>query len=215
MLKGRLNNSMRVDMHNALLEHAYGAREAVLDAEAVELRNEAIRQLLTPAQIKACETLLPLLAKGEYGYNHQVYWGDRVSVNCGGPKIHISFFGSDVSEPIDGSIPVLRILGDLRLDLAGDDDLAVRVSDWAGRREALRSEKKVSAEQVRAALAAFSTVNMMETAWPQVMPVVTNILVEHLGRPAPTLPAVVLTEMNEKLGLPPGDNENVRELEAA
>jgi hypothetical protein len=214
-VKGRLNNMMREDMRCALLAHAYDARQDALRAEGIELRNEAIRKLLTPAQIKAVETLLPLCFNEDHSRDTSVDWGGRVAVNCGGPKIFVGTtnFKSDYYEqyrPIEGSLPILTSMGDLRLDLPADDDLAVRVQSWADRCVELNSERNVSSEQIKAALAAFSTVSAMQASWPEVMPVVQDIIVEHLGRPAPSLPAVVITEMNAKLGLPPSNDDGER-----
>lgn len=211
MLKGRLNNYIREDMRAALLTHAYAAREAELKAEGLALRNEALKRLLTTAQIKAMQTLVPLVHKNDDRYNYNVDWGTGVAVNCGGPKIDVGI-GRFVSEryeqykPIDDSIPLLRSLEGLRLDLPADDDLAVRVQNWGDRCEEYRSERNVSSEQIGAALAAFSNVSQVSASWPEVLPVVQDVLVEHLGRPAPSLPAVVITEMNAKLGLPPSND---------
>lgn len=219
MLKGRLNTMMREDMQAALLAHAYDARQQALRAEGIELRNEAIRKLLTPAQIKAVQTLLPLCFDEDGSRDTSVDWGGRVAVNCAGPKIHVgtTTFKSDYYEqyrPIEGSLPILTSMGELRLDLESGNEFGNRVSDWADRCEALRSERQVSSEQIRAALAAFSTVSQMQASWPEILPVVQDVLVEHLGRPAPSLPAVVITEMNAKLGLPPSNDEAEEQIAA-
>jgi hypothetical protein len=207
---------MRDDMQKALLDHAYAQRQNELNAEGIELRNAALERILTKAQLKAIETLVPLLVDEERRNDDRINWGDRVAVNCGGPKIYVGLkYTNDYyesSRPIEGSHPILRAFGDLRLDLPADDELAVRVQDWADRCEAFASEKKVSTEQVRAALAAFTTVSSMSASWPEAIPVVQDILVEHLGRPAPSLPAVVITEMNAKLGLPPSNDDAILEL---
>jgi hypothetical protein len=222
MLKGRLNNAMRDDMQNALLAHAFEKRAAVLRAEGLELRNEALRRILTPKQMAAIATLVPLIYSDEDRHPQAITWGDRVAINCAGPKIDVGLasFAEDYYEryrPIDGALPLLTSLGEQRLDVDSDDELGKRTMDWADRCEAYRTERRVASEQVKAALAAFSTVSQMQASWPDALPVVEEILEEHLGRPAPGLPAIVLTELNASLGLPPSDNdaEGVRELEAA
>lgn len=212
MLKGRLNNHMRADMQKALLDHAYGGREAELEAEGMHLRNEAIRRLLKPAELKAIETLLPLIYS-ENGNTTAISWGNDVTVNCGGPTITMGNVNYSRSyHPIDGALPFMRAIRDDRLDLPADDDLAVRVQAWADRCQEFATDRKVTSKQVHAALAAFSTVSQMQSSWPDAIPVVEEILIEHLGRPAPSLPAVVIEEMNAKLRLPPSnDGEEQRE----
>lgn len=219
MLKGRLNNHMRGDMLDALIAHAYDARVEALKAEGIELRNDAIHKILRPVEIEAVQTLLPQLLDGEDAHRQSVNWGGGVSVNCGGPTINVGYgsFGDYRTnyQQIEGALPILTTFGTLRLDLPADDPLAKRVQDWADRCEELRSERKVSVKQVRAALAAFSTVSQFQASWPDALPIVENILIEHLGRPAPSLPAVVIEEMNKKLGLPPSNDEAGEDREAA
>jgi hypothetical protein len=219
MLKGRLNQFMRQEMTVALINHGFASRQAALEAEGIEMRNEAIKRLMSPAQIKAVQTLLPLMPQTKN--NQKVNWGDNVHVNCAGPKIELGLgqFGTYQRnyEPIDDSIPILSAFGDLRLDLESGDPLGERAMSWASRCEAFFAEKRKTIETVSAALNAFSSVAQLTSSWPDALPIVMPILEEHLGRPAASLPAVVLLDLNMSLGLPPSNDEaaEVRELEAA
>ena len=219
-MKGRLNGYMRSSMVEAIIAHGFDERLAALKAEGMQLRDEAIRRLLSPEQLAAMATLVPfLLEQTKNDYQRKVNWGGNMSVNCAGPRINVGIERWDhdgAYKPIDGAIPLLETMGDLTLDVESGDKLGERVMDWGMRCEKFSEDRKVTTNQVTTALAAVTTVQALEVAWPEVMPLVQSIIEEHLGRPAPQLPAVLLVKLNETLGLPPETvDQDVRELQAA
>jgi hypothetical protein len=133
----------------------------------------------------------------------------QVSVNVGGYQLDVGSSGyyGDMCRTYDygyqqHKVNVLKFHdGSRLLDLTSDDKLGQKVSAHIEARQALNAEMKKALLDVEAALSTIRTVKQCQQQWPEIMPIIEELMPEAGAKPQ--LPMTLRMELNMRLKLPP------------
>jgi len=199
----RITNHIRVCIENALIEHAFSARQKELKRREHDLALRIYRTRMSEAYERKWDDLDA--ARVDSGFsssfvsrisNIDVYYGliKNKRLSMGFSRVWTST-----------SVPDITI--------EGGDQLGADFEQYVADEKALSAEIRKARAEISATLAPIFTAKALRAAWPEVMSVAEPILIE-CGMAPKAQPLVVATEnLNITLGLPAEVAEE--QLEAA
>ena len=175
-----LTNHMRAKIANAAIADAFGKRETAL-ATAEDLVAVKTFEHLIPAKNRAAMAVLP-----------EDYFPMRsvVKVNVGGRSIELKA-AKDVRFPYKYEWSRIAVF-------LPDHEIAIEIDQHLRAKEKLAEEKKTALAAVEALLRSVTTVEKLRTVWPDGEPFYRDVT----PAPKPSLPALVVDDVNKMLGLP-------------
>ena len=198
----RLTNAMLDRIRVSLIKHRFGKEEEALEAEATAIgprlydtlmgEHKATALALPDGFVKRSSIMQLRLLGVESYFSHA--WDGRGSLRLSTVACRDSTFvlPDDVPMPVYSSWPY---------NLARTDPLFVEIADLNLRAAKLVKARKEMNGKLTATLGAFTTVNKLVEAWPEVLPFCPSTS----EFAAPFLPAVPTDELNKALNLKPAE----------
>lgn len=200
----RITNHIRVCIENALIEHAFSARQKELKRREHALALRIYRTRMSEAYERKWDDLDAARVDNGFGNSSFLSRISNIDVYYGAIKnrrLSMGFARVWTSTAVPDIV------------IEGDDQLGADFEKYVADEAALSAETRKARAEISATLAPIFTAKALRAAWPEVMSVAEPILVE-CGMAPKAQPLVVATEnLNITLGLPAEVAEE--QLEAA
>ena len=202
----RLTNAMRDHIRVSLIKHRFGEEEKALEAEATAIGPRVYDALM--GEHKATALALPdgfversriieVNLPGVESYFTYEWDGEQAVLRVGNSAYRESTF------VLPDKLPRPRY-SNWPYKLVRTDPLLVEIEDLNLRAAKLVKARKEMNGKLTATLGAFTTVNKLVEAWPEVLPFCPSTS----EFAAPFLPAVPTDELNKALNLKPKEQED-------
>lgn len=197
-----LTNDVRGHIVNAVLKHGFAAKLTLFLEEEKTLLTDLYVKLYKPEEIAA----MTLLDQRFRQSMNRIF---KLETNAGGCKIHVGALAA----PLSSILPrferlSMLVVADHRYDtsdaLAFDalDELGIRITGYAAARTSLTEEVSKRQAEVSGVLRKANTDGQLQILWPEVMPIARQFI---KAKEKPSLPMVPTAQLNDALGLPPGE----------
>jgi hypothetical protein len=200
----------RAQMVRAVLKHKYDA-----EAKAVMAQDQALLvrlyHFLVPPKVQEAMDKVVELEKGAFHELHSMW----VRANGGMTQLslrpYISFKGTEYVPRGEYTGRPLWMPFDIAPNSTGtvninnyDTKLAEDVLEYMQERRMFVNTVEVAAREISSAFDAMNTVKKLRTQWPEVLPLVEELLPTPANR---NLPTVQVADINAKFKLPPNQTE--------
>lgn len=188
----RLNATMKREVVERALDHAYNKRSKALEAEHLALGTACYRKCFSPATIKHA------LALGQPWVRTDIdVYGKQAAYNT----VQFAINGQYHYLPVPSTLPVPAYVGgdDKKFYRVNDAALAERVSTYISAMQKLHVERTKTEATLGAMLSRITTYPSLEKNWPA-----GKQFYKHLPQAYPyrhQVPAIMIDELNAALGV--------------
>lgn len=194
----KLTKDIRERMARKLVNHRYKAEAEALVTKNQELFERAYAHCYSEELIKAVKLI-------EKTFPHSMDISNHINVNAGGFRVqiggHFSSHWVTVSQP---AVEERTMYSSYRPHNITDHDLIQEIKEYAGSQRTFDEKCCTAYNEAMSVLNTMTTGKKLAAAWPEAMPVIGDLIPADQR----TLPVVVVSEVNEKFGLPPAKEQN-------
>lgn len=189
----KLTKDIRERMARKLVNHRYKAEAEALVAKNQELFERAYTHYYNEELINAVKVI-------EKAFPNSMDTSDQMIVNAGGFRLMIGGnFSSRWVTVSQRAVEERAMYSDYRPHNITDEALIQEIKEYAGNHRTFDEKCQTAYNEAMSALNTMTTGKKLASAWPEAIPVIGDLIPADQR----TLPVVVVSEINEKFGLPP------------